>query len=213
MSDVVDDNGGNDLGSTAASPISNDDREGHGNNGEDDVDSNSLEEPSCTICFAPLEEGDRIGDLQCNHEFHVDCLKTWIQRKNACPLCNVPIGNRRSRRRHTNSHNEQEDGDDSVSSFGDGDEYETYRGRDGRRRLRPRFGSSFSSRLSGMDRQIGVIGVMMSAQGQGRNVAVESEQDHLDSASSSSSSSDHGSNRSSGGSDDGNDNHQPVNQC
>jgi len=57
---------------------------------EDDLDS--LEVPTCTICFCPFEEGDIIADLPCKHEFHVECLKGWVQRKNACPLCNVPLG-------------------------------------------------------------------------------------------------------------------------
>lgn len=49
---------------------------------EDDV--------SCTICFSPLEEGDRVGALPCSHTFHVDCLKEWLPRRNTCPLCQVP---------------------------------------------------------------------------------------------------------------------------
>lgn len=55
-------------------------------------DVNSLDGPTCAICFCEFEEGDRIGDLSCKHEFHIDCLKGWVQRKNACPLCNVRIG-------------------------------------------------------------------------------------------------------------------------
>jgi len=56
----------------------------------DDIDS--LDLPTCAICFMPFEEGDRIADLACKHEFHVDCLKVWVQRKNSCPLCNVRLG-------------------------------------------------------------------------------------------------------------------------
>lgn len=51
----------------------------------------SLDAPTCTICFCEFREGDRIGDLSCKHEFHIECLKGWVQRKNACPLCNVQI--------------------------------------------------------------------------------------------------------------------------
>ncbi|OEU14362.1 hypothetical protein FRACYDRAFT_269570 [Fragilariopsis cylindrus CCMP1102] len=66
--------------------------------GDDDDDDDQAEnddddeEPTCTICFCPFEEGDKIGDLICRHEFHVECLKGWAQRKNACPLCNVRLG-------------------------------------------------------------------------------------------------------------------------
>jgi hypothetical protein len=45
---------------------------------------------NCSICFVPLQDGDRVGALQCQHSFHVDCLKLWIRRKNSCPLCQTP---------------------------------------------------------------------------------------------------------------------------
>ena len=74
--------------------------EGDGGNSKNDdvdvsinnIDNDSLEEPMCAICMSPFEEGDRIGDLACKHEFHVHCLKGWAQRKNSCPLCNVRLG-------------------------------------------------------------------------------------------------------------------------
>ncbi|KAL7572128.1 hypothetical protein ACA910_001761 [Epithemia clementina (nom. ined.)] len=43
--------------------------------------------PSCAICFLTLEEGDRVGAIDCGHVFHVDCLKGWLTRRNVCPLC------------------------------------------------------------------------------------------------------------------------------
>jgi hypothetical protein len=45
---------------------------------------------ACTICFAPLEEGERVGALTCSHQFHTDCLKEWLPRRNSCPLCQAP---------------------------------------------------------------------------------------------------------------------------
>jgi hypothetical protein len=45
------------------------------------------DDDACTICFAPLLDGDRVGELGCTHVFHVECLKLWLQRKNICPLC------------------------------------------------------------------------------------------------------------------------------
>jgi hypothetical protein len=46
----------------------------------------------CSICFAELQTGQRIGNLTCGHEFHATCLKTWIGtgRRNTCPLCQAP---------------------------------------------------------------------------------------------------------------------------
>lgn len=48
---------------------------------EDDPDA------ICSICLSELEPAARIGDLECGHVFHVDCLRRWIQRSNHCPLC------------------------------------------------------------------------------------------------------------------------------
>jgi hypothetical protein len=65
--------------------------------GSDDDDD---DDHCCTICFAPLEAGDRVGNLPCNHMFHVDCLKSWVQRKNACPLCACPLATETNKRPH-----------------------------------------------------------------------------------------------------------------
>jgi hypothetical protein len=43
----------------------------------------------CVICFTNLKEGDRVGNIPCNHLFHVHCLKEWLKKKNECPLCSA----------------------------------------------------------------------------------------------------------------------------
>ena len=45
------------------------------------------EQTECTICFVAIENGDRVGELPCQHLFHIDCLKTWLRQRNVCPLC------------------------------------------------------------------------------------------------------------------------------
>jgi hypothetical protein len=45
------------------------------------------ETETCIICLGDLVDGDRVGALPCNHAFHVACLKPWLQRCNACPIC------------------------------------------------------------------------------------------------------------------------------
>jgi len=37
-------------------------------------------------------------DLSCiiykcnsNHTFHYHCIKTWMKKRNTCPLCNIPL--------------------------------------------------------------------------------------------------------------------------
>ncbi|GJT38370.1 retrovirus-related pol polyprotein from transposon TNT 1-94 [Tanacetum coccineum] len=42
---------------------------------------------TCAICYGEYEESKKIGKLQCGHLFHVDCLISWLSRKNSCPMC------------------------------------------------------------------------------------------------------------------------------
>lgn len=54
-----------------------------------DIDNDSLE-LLCAICLAEIKPGNKVGDfrnLDCKHLFHAECLKLWLQRRNACPLC------------------------------------------------------------------------------------------------------------------------------
>ena len=44
----------------------------------------------CAICYCHIEEGNRIGNIPCNHVFHVPCLKPWLKKKNQCPICSTP---------------------------------------------------------------------------------------------------------------------------
>jgi hypothetical protein len=69
--------------------------EHHADDNDNDDDNDSIHEPACTICFVPLEDGDIVGNLACQHVFHKDCLKLWLKRKNACPLCNTILATRR----------------------------------------------------------------------------------------------------------------------
>jgi len=55
-----------------------------------DDDSEFGDDNTCTICFVPIVDGDRVGELACDHVFHVECLKEWLKRRNICPLCQMP---------------------------------------------------------------------------------------------------------------------------
>ena len=59
-------------------------------NHEREDDAEVGDDKMCTICFGPIEEGDRVGELACDHVFHVECLKQWLVRRNVCPLCQMP---------------------------------------------------------------------------------------------------------------------------
>lgn len=59
---------------------------------EDDDTSLGANKTTCSICFASLPRGERIGALKCRHIFHASCLKMWLStgRNNRCPLCQAP---------------------------------------------------------------------------------------------------------------------------
>ncbi|GMH21985.1 hypothetical protein Nepgr_023828 [Nepenthes gracilis] len=41
----------------------------------------------CSICLEEYEQGQGIGELDCSHVFHFECIKQWLMLKNRCPLC------------------------------------------------------------------------------------------------------------------------------
>ncbi|KAK6934216.1 Zinc finger, RING-type [Dillenia turbinata] len=42
---------------------------------------------SCIICLEDYANQDKVGILDCGHEYHADCLKKWLVVKNVCPIC------------------------------------------------------------------------------------------------------------------------------
>ena len=45
-------------------------------------DQEENESSLCTICYTLIEDGQKVGAISCNHNFHVECLSMWIQRRN-----------------------------------------------------------------------------------------------------------------------------------
>lgn len=50
--------------------------------------SSSTLEP-CSICREDYILGDNVGELDCGHDFHTDCIKQWLTQKNLCPICKI----------------------------------------------------------------------------------------------------------------------------
>ncbi|KAK7263150.1 hypothetical protein RJT34_30735 [Clitoria ternatea] len=49
---------------------------------------NTLENGECCcICQDDYIHGEEVGKLICKHKFHIGCIKQWLRRKNACPIC------------------------------------------------------------------------------------------------------------------------------
>ncbi|KAK7405302.1 hypothetical protein VNO78_06510 [Psophocarpus tetragonolobus] len=54
---------------------------------EEEAAAEEQEADSCIICQDEYKNQERIGILQCGHEYHADCLKKWLLVKNVCPIC------------------------------------------------------------------------------------------------------------------------------
>ncbi len=53
--------------------------------------SNDDEQPCCYICAQRYEQGDTLLCLRCTHHAHIDCLRTWFDRKSTCPVCRAKV--------------------------------------------------------------------------------------------------------------------------
>ncbi|KAJ1263818.1 hypothetical protein BS78_09G215900 [Paspalum vaginatum] len=45
----------------------------------------------CSICQEEFETNEETGKLSCGHGYHVHCIKQWLSRKNACPVCKTAV--------------------------------------------------------------------------------------------------------------------------
>ena len=41
----------------------------------------------CCICFDELNDGEEIPNLACKHVHHFECLRDWLLKQKACPIC------------------------------------------------------------------------------------------------------------------------------
>lgn len=44
-------------------------------------------EKECTICISESQKGELLVELPCQHVFHLDCLRPWLENNNSCPTC------------------------------------------------------------------------------------------------------------------------------
>ena len=52
-----------------------------------DEDEASAASGRCCICCCEWVAGDRLMRLHCQHEFHLECIGTWLRAKRVCPIC------------------------------------------------------------------------------------------------------------------------------
>ncbi|XP_031489646.1 E3 ubiquitin-protein ligase CIP8-like [Nymphaea colorata] len=46
---------------------------------------------SCVVCQDGVSNGDSVAKMPCSHEFHEDCISTWLKRAHSCPLCRLEL--------------------------------------------------------------------------------------------------------------------------
>lgn len=47
----------------------------------------SEEKLQCTVCLEDIEIGSEAKEMPCKHEFHGDCIISWLKLHSSCPVC------------------------------------------------------------------------------------------------------------------------------
>ena len=62
---------------------------------------------TCNICLENFQIGNILRILECNHEFHENCILTWLKKNNTCPVCRHELeSNDPNYERRKNNHRE-----------------------------------------------------------------------------------------------------------
>ncbi|KAK3134471.1 hypothetical protein QOZ80_6AG0549630 [Eleusine coracana subsp. coracana] len=56
-------------------------------NRERELNSIVVDDVKCSICQEEYTEGEEIGRMQCDHQYHLCCVHEWLRQKNWCPIC------------------------------------------------------------------------------------------------------------------------------
>mmetsp|Transcript_548 Transcript_548/g.881 ORF Transcript_548/g.881 Transcript_548/m.881 type:complete len:222 (-) Transcript_548:149-814(-) len=54
---------------------------------DEDDDDEEDEDRCCSVCMEPFRRGQNMRTLPCFHKFHKTCVEQWLQRSDACPVC------------------------------------------------------------------------------------------------------------------------------
>uniref|UniRef100_A0A0A9EX84 RING-type E3 ubiquitin transferase n=1 Tax=Arundo donax TaxID=35708 RepID=A0A0A9EX84_ARUDO len=52
-----------------------------------EVEKSVVADLKCSICQEEYMEGEEVGRLPCEHQYHVCCIHQWLRQKNWCPVC------------------------------------------------------------------------------------------------------------------------------
>lgn len=67
----------------------------------------------CVICLDDYNHNHNVGELECEHKFHQECIEKWLMEKTICPLCKYNVL----------SSNDDESLDDNPRYIDDDDEF------------------------------------------------------------------------------------------
>lgn len=52
---------------------------------------NSDSSKECSICLNSMNNYNDLVILKCKHYYHKDCLNTWLNKNNSCPICRISL--------------------------------------------------------------------------------------------------------------------------
>jgi hypothetical protein len=55
------------------------------------LEADPEEEQRCSICCCEFVAGDTLMSLQCGHDYHPECIGTWLRSKRNCPMCKQAV--------------------------------------------------------------------------------------------------------------------------
>nr|CAB3490618.1 unnamed protein product [Digitaria exilis] len=59
---------------------------------EEEEAAEPMEEETCSVCLAELEDGEAVRVLPaCMHYFHTACVEEWLRKSATCPICRAPL--------------------------------------------------------------------------------------------------------------------------
>ncbi|KAL6844714.1 hypothetical protein ACP4OV_025373 [Aristida adscensionis] len=56
-------------------------------NSEQEMDKIVIDDVKCSIFQEEFVEGEEVGRMKCEHQYHVCCIHEWLTQKNWCPIC------------------------------------------------------------------------------------------------------------------------------
>jgi len=60
-------------------------------NEEQLLELKKINSSDCSVCKEEFDLESKLLKLPCNHYFHGDCVKPWLEQRNSCPTCRFEL--------------------------------------------------------------------------------------------------------------------------